>query len=184
MGLNISNFKLKPYEEKYAEKAFYKLLGPDTESWQVYKDYHINKKLSKTLYYKNKRVGIYILGKIDDLEEYFSAYNNETYTTPKGHVITYKIKFRKNLKKYFNKKGIHGIALYIEPKYRGYGAGKMLIEYAKSKGDYTLGGHDVKLDNLKHWLKIRFLAANIYTVKKGKKKLDSYYTISPINSNN
>lgn len=68
------------------------------------------------------------------------------------------LKFYEDLNQYKNRKGLEGISLLVQNKYRGLGIGKNLIkksiEIAKENDcDYIFGGQLKTLRNLKHWLK-------------------------------
>jgi hypothetical protein len=54
-------------------------------------------------------------------------------------------------------KGLEGVCLCMDEKYRGNGWGKMLISYAESlpEYDYMWGQHLKSLNNIKQWSKRR-----------------------------
>ena len=55
-------------------------------------------------------------------------------------------------------KGAQGLALYLDPRYRGKGIGKQLMDLPKTLGfDYVWGGQAKGLNNLNYWLKRRIL---------------------------
>jgi len=164
--MRLEKFKFGEYDERYARRAMRKLLPGDNETWNYYKNGRINKRLSKVLYYGTKPIGIYILGTCTNLERFLLE--NED------------VKLQRSIRKYRDRKGIHGIGLWIEPEYRSYGFGQLLIEYAQSHGDYVFGGHTVELNNIKHWLKRRDLIAKYYEVDNGRKRLSAYWTASEI----
>lgn len=66
----------------------------------------------------------------------------------------------KDLSEYGDKFGLEGVAIGVDPKYKGMGIGKKLIEHSQSLGyDYIWGMQYESLGNIKHWLKRRELVA-------------------------
>ena len=58
--------------------------------------------------------------------------------------------------------GVQGVALALDPEYRGTGVGKQLINIPYALGyDYIWGMHLERLQNLDHWLKRRELVTTL-----------------------
>jgi len=84
-------------------------------------------------------------------------------------------KFTESIK---SKTGLKGLSLFVKPKFRDKGIGKLLINYYKDVKDedvnFIWGGAFHELNNLSHWEKRRILFADIFGV---------YYSIDLLGSN-
>lgn len=74
-------------------------------------------------------------------------------------------KSHEDLSQYASKRGVEGIALLIDPKYRGRGYGELLKNLPRQMGfDYVWGQQLHSLGNLQQWLKRRRLVADLGNV--------------------
>jgi GNAT superfamily N-acetyltransferase len=79
---------------------------------------------------------------------------------PVSDVVDAETQVKEELSSYAPQQGVEGVALYVDPAYRGQGIASMLkdIPYTSGK-DYVWGYQSKHLNNLPQWLKRRRLVA-------------------------
>ena len=150
ISLDIEDIKPEDEEEVLilAGKAFGSHFGSESTAYQYIQqdtDFSISKKLvAKFSDNIKKIVGFYLL-------QYNTLFHGIELNEMKPLI---------DLTPYKNKTGIEGVALWVDPKYRGQGAGNSLKDVPKSLGaDYIWGLQFKSLNNLNDWLKRRQLVA-------------------------
>lgn len=111
--------------------------------------------------YKGKVVGFYLLNE-NQMYDYIIHYMVRDYKC-----YTFKDCNRKNPnsikvnpEKFRDLEGVEGVALGVDPEYKGIGIGKKLMEYSQNLPyDYIWGQQYESLDNIQHWIKRRDVAA-------------------------
>lgn len=90
------------------------------------------------------------------------------YFLKKSNFPDFLIKFYTFSKEIKSKTGLRGVSLYVDPKHRGKGIGKKLIDYYRiNKEDdiwFIWGGAYHGLNNLEHWEKRRILFLDIFGI--------------------
>lgn len=150
---------LVPVDMDFAKKHWDEIFSDAKFGFDAAKSY-VDETISKSISINDKIIGVYLLGDTQ-LPEILSYYDNDF-----KDKFSYKLEKDANIENYKDKKGIYGIFLYVLPEYRNEGYGKKLIEYSQSIGDYVWGQHDLKLNNIEHWLKKRKLIGRIYYLNK------------------
>jgi hypothetical protein len=98
----------------------------------------INKNITKILTLNNKVIGGYVLSEADVLNVGLGV----------------------EIKELEHKKGVEGVALYVDDEYRDFGFGKMLRNLPRRLGyDYVFGSQLKTLNNIDDWLKHRVMVA-------------------------
>jgi GNAT superfamily N-acetyltransferase len=73
-----------------------------------------------------------------------------------------RMSLREDLSGYRAKNGVEGVALVVDPAYRGHGHGKLLMDLPREYGfQYCWGYQQKNLDNIHHWMKRRRLVARL-----------------------
>ena len=111
--------------------------------------------------YQGKIVGFYLLNE-NQIYDYLLHYMMRDYNCysmeqcNRKHPNSIKV----DPMKFKNLNGIEGVALGVDPDYKGLGIGKKLIEYSQSLPyDYVWGQQYEHLGNIEHWIKRRNVAA-------------------------
>jgi hypothetical protein len=98
----------------------------------------INKNITKILTLNDKVIGGYVLSEADVLNVGLGV----------------------EIKELEHKKGVEGVALYVDDEYRDFGFGKMLRNLPRRLGyDYVFGSQLKTLNNIDDWLKHRVMVA-------------------------
>lgn len=143
IGLNVFEGQMGPKELlNYLAKA---------ADWQI----------SVKATYQGKIVGFYLLSE-NQIYDYLLHYMMRDYNCysmeqcNRKHPGSIKV----DPMKFKNLDGVEGVALAVDPKYKGLGVGKKLIEYTQNLPyDYVWGQQYEHLGNIEHWIKRREVAA-------------------------
>ncbi|PCI28671.1 hypothetical protein COB55_03595 [Candidatus Wolfebacteria bacterium] len=151
----LTNIKLGKLDIKYAKKVW-----DDTYdyNWKSSVISWMDESISRSIYHNNKVIGVYVLGD-GTINEFVGYCGDESMPKP---WVDNKCILSDDIKQYENKKGIHGLHIYVDKEYRGKGIGRKLMEYSESLGDYTWGQQGVELNNLHHWKKRRTHIGEFY----------------------
>lgn len=160
--LEISNFTsekeildalkigLKVFEGQMGQKELLNYLAKAAD-WEI----------SVKATYQGKIVGFYLLSE-NQMGDYIHHYMVRDYNCysmqqcNKKHPGSIKV----DPLKFKNLDGVEGVALGIDPEYKGLGIGKALMEYSQSLPyDYVWGQQYEHLGNIQHWIKRREVAA-------------------------
>jgi GNAT superfamily N-acetyltransferase len=102
----------------------------------------------------------HVLLAVESYQGYTSGFDYETimgvYLLRKGNMITKSAlpEIAERMAKYQGLRGVEGVALAVDPMYRGKGAGKLLREYSLTMDyDYIWGMQFKSLNNLDNWVK-------------------------------
>lgn len=141
---------LKVFEGQMAPKALLTYLSKSAD-WQ----------LSVKATYQGKVVGFYLLAE-NQIYDYLIHYMVRDYKCYSIEECNKKnsgaIRVDPNIFKELS--GVEGVALGVDPSYKGLGIGKKLIEYSQNLPyDYVWGQQYEHLGNIQHWTKRRKIAA-------------------------
>lgn len=111
--------------------------------------------------YKGKVVGFYLLNE-NQMYDYIIHYMVRDYKCYTFKECNQKNpnSIKVNPEKFRDLEGVEGVALGVDPEYKGIGIGKKLMEYSQNLPyDYIWGQQYESLDNIQHWIKRRDVAA-------------------------
>jgi GNAT superfamily N-acetyltransferase len=161
-GIEVSNFEdeeeildalrvgMKVFEGQMTPKALIEYLSKAAD-WDI----------SVKATHQGKIVGFYLLAE-NQIADYMLHYMQRDYNcySPEECEEKNPGSIKVNPMEFQNLDGVEGVALGIDPEYKGLGIGKKLIEYSQSLPyDYIWGQQYEHLGNIEHWTKRREIAA-------------------------